>query len=402
MLRFLALALLLSAAGPASALNAKQRSKVDAWAAQASELAMDGEDLRKAHRTAMRALRRDEEHPIALFALAMVMIHTIERGLATEAEVEELKPIITEVFESVIAAHPESPEAVMARSQMAQESGRSEPTEGAEADCRGVDEVIAAAAIALAEGDYEGAMTDCERALAQCPGDPALLTYTGEALLSQDRLSEALARFEQALDVSPCFRAAHQSLAKARIRAGDLGGAREALSRSVGCHPDDESGWRELQELAARDGMTLVYPATRTLGVVMGETGPRVEVKGDGTPVGDLLAEFAVAYAQALLERARVSSAETHLERTVSALAPLLVLFAERTLDLTPDLDRSHPRFILWSLLERARDEGRLSAAVLVLLSAPDFGEDIWAWHEDERRRLELAAYVRSLLRPRP
>lgn len=399
MLRFLVLALLLSVASPAFALNAKQRAKVDAWAAEASELTMDGGDLRKAHRTAMKALRRDDGHPIALFALAMVMIHTIEQGLATEAEVEEMQPIITEVFEIVIAERPDSREGAMARAALAAESPVGPALEPPEVSCEGAEEPMTVAAIAFGKGDYDTALGNYDQALLTCPTDPVLLTYSGNAFLAQDRFVEAIDRYERAIEVAPCFWVAHRFVADARLRAGDWGGGIEALTRSVGCNPDDTLGWQALESAVEQDRMTVVRPWVRALGVVLSDGELQIDLIEDGTPTGKLLDELAGVHSQALLEWDKLSAGETPLQRTVSVLTPLLPLFTQKVEAATSELDRSHPRFMLWSMLEQAHRDGALPAAVLVLLFDRTLADDLRGWHQDTTHRLELAAYVRSLIK---
>jgi len=81
------------------------------------------------------------------------------------------------------------------------------------------------------EGDYAGAVAEYDKGLAVKPNDPATLILKGNALYELNKLDEARAAFQKALDTDKNAVDAVRGLALVASRKGDLDGAAAAFER---------------------------------------------------------------------------------------------------------------------------------------------------------------------------
>ena len=89
------------------------------------------------------------------------------------------------------------------------------------------------------KGDWEGARTDVERALALNPGDAGIhLNYAWSVLLPLGRLPEAIREAQKATDLDPLSASAWSSLGSLYGMSGQLGPAQMASEQSLRIFPD--------------------------------------------------------------------------------------------------------------------------------------------------------------------
>lgn len=88
------------------------------------------------------------------------------------------------------------------------------------------------------KGDYAGAITSLDRALALKPDSPVALTTRGGVLAEQERWAEAERDFAAALKLDPRDDGALYGLSQARREAKDYAGAQEALRELLARSPN--------------------------------------------------------------------------------------------------------------------------------------------------------------------
>jgi tetratricopeptide (TPR) repeat protein len=100
------------------------------------------------------------------------------------------------------------------------------------------DQVVDEARASFDAGDYERAHRAAVAALAERPGDPALLRLAGRAGAELDR-EDAVALLEQAVASDPENGEAWRDLGEALVSAGRIPGAGDALRRAAELRPGD-------------------------------------------------------------------------------------------------------------------------------------------------------------------
>ncbi len=98
------------------------------------------------------------------------------------------------------------------------------------------------------DGDYAGAIPGLRAAAGLRPDAPQYAFFLGVCLLLTDETEPAVTELERAIAVgeSPFLEEAHFYLAKARLRQGQLGAAREQLTRTIERHGRLEKDARQL------------------------------------------------------------------------------------------------------------------------------------------------------------
>jgi tetratricopeptide (TPR) repeat protein len=104
------------------------------------------------------------------------------------------------------------------------------------------------------DGRYAEAGQFLNRALALAPGDAEVITDIGRVLVAENRLREATAAFEAAVQAQPALLVAWLELGSARELAGEDGAARAAYERAHALAPDDPEAPAALATLAMRRG----------------------------------------------------------------------------------------------------------------------------------------------------
>jgi tetratricopeptide (TPR) repeat protein len=97
--------------------------------------------------------------------------------------------------------------------------------------------------LALLAGRSASAETQLRAIQAAAPGEVNSLRLLGQALLAQDKVTEAIAALEQAVDAAPAFLAARTDLARAYRQDGRLEAAREQVRRVLEKMPREHLAW---------------------------------------------------------------------------------------------------------------------------------------------------------------
>ena len=102
------------------------------------------------------------------------------------------------------------------------------------------------------EGRLDEAIADFETALADAPGDFAILSALGLCLARNGRLADALARLDTAVAINPAFAPAHYNRGWTLENMGDLAAARDAYGRAVAIDPRHAQAIGQLAVIAGR------------------------------------------------------------------------------------------------------------------------------------------------------
>lgn len=166
--------------------------------------------------------------------------------------------------------------------------------------------------------------------------------------LNQNRLKEAVAAYQQALQLNPDNKDALVGLANAGMRAGDFPSAAKTYYRLAAANPNDESSWlglikAQMGEKAPQDAMTTLH-----------QIPPAVKQQMESH--SDYLSELALVYYDAnqpelgeqFLHRALAAADETDSDEALSLRLEIAGTFMEqgktgRAIEIYREATKSHP-----------------------------------------------------------
>ena len=110
------------------------------------------------------------------------------------------------------------------------------------------------AAYLLEKGEFDLAEKQLSEILKKYPDDPNALRLSGISSLDQDKPEVAIIPLQKAVKLAPEFSQAHENLALAWTKLGDLHKAEICLKRSLEIDPSNFSNWKSLGDLLTDQG----------------------------------------------------------------------------------------------------------------------------------------------------
>ncbi|WP_175628341.1 XrtA/PEP-CTERM system TPR-repeat protein PrsT [Thioalkalivibrio denitrificans] len=149
-----------------------------------------------------------------------------------------------EVLRQRVSMQPDSPQARMRLAAALlqsgdREAGFAELEAARELDPEDVGIDVALVVRLLQDGNFERALSEVEALIEKHPEEPVPYNLRGIALLGLNRVDDAVATFEQTLNVAPGDFTATRNLAVIRFRQGQLDAARQIIERSLEQRPTD-------------------------------------------------------------------------------------------------------------------------------------------------------------------
>lgn len=332
--------------------------KADAWA-DAARVAYEQGDDAGAMAKAAKALRFAPEHVQAHFFQGEALARRCSGQPCAEADLERMFTS----FELVARQDPTGVFGGLARGVLA---ALRPPPGGAPLAYEGPScpaDAVAAfeqAEAAFAEARLEVALERYTAAAAACPAHPMYEVWRGDALYGLRRFDEAAAAYTHALELEPCYWVAHRFLADTLLAKGDARGAFDHAVWSVACNPTYAEGKGTLGSILTSAGGRMPWPTVPTRAAQPTAAAPWPQV---------------AARREALL---------------AAGAAPL---DAER--EALREALPTAPAEFEWAVLRAAEQDGKLDAAIFLMMLDEPLHASFLQWRVDHVA--DLRALVGSL-----
>lgn len=232
--------------------------------------------------------------------------------------------------------------------------------------------------------DMAGARRAYDEALALCPDNAIWWTWSGDAAFSLGAIQDALADYEHALSLEPCYWVAHRFAADVIFRTdGDRRQVYDHLVSAVACNPTYDLAWNDLEGL--------VGPGWRRELLSPPADPSRVSISASGS--GEDATKALIAAAPWIAWSAQMEVAEgSALTRYRGAARAGLGLIAPML------AEDNGATYGVWSLLAEADAADQLDAALFLLSDDTALLSEYLAWRAEHPGESE--ALIRTLLAP--
>lgn len=230
---------------------------------------------------------------------------------------------------------------------------------------------------AFGRGDIAGAREHYEVATASCD-HPRLWTYYGDTFFNEGDLTGAIAAYDHALEIEPCYWAARRFKGDALAQMGRRKEAIWWTASAIACNPTYEPAWAYLQtEMDDR------VPAARAMPKPDFAPGVLLISTEESPAPWSTTVQTTYGLGIAALAGSRLESEMLSTSVVLSSLREGGLLFA--------------PGNELWQLLDEATVNGQQTEATYVLLLDAYLVDDFLAYRDDNLDK--LTDYVLTLMR---
>lgn len=345
-------------------------ASADRLAAKA-ERAYDAHDYEKALNKCLKALEKDPNHlqGASVCGATLLMV-------GTSVGDDEMASKGAEVLNLVAQADPKNKHVMFWAAVLQLNTPRLIPepevrcSAAAQANWDKAEAAFSQNDMRAAQGYYESATALCE--------NPKLWTWYGDTFFAAGDYQGAIAAYDHALEIEPCYWAARRFKGDALVQQGQVPEGIRWTASAIACNPEYATAWSYLDPMldprvdAARGHRA--PPVTP--GVITLDEDARAPWRGD----------VATIY-QAQMQMGLTTGVPVSRTQAVAA-----VLGHLRELDA---LDK--PGMELWALLDQAEQAGQLEEALFILMLDETSVEDFLAYRDQNLDG--LTDYVLTLLR---
>lgn len=353
--------------------------KAQALAIKADHLQQSGDPI-GAYKASSKALAMDPDNVLALEVQGSILWYAAQASQASSDQQAALMAMARTDLQRVIALQPDSVLASLARSMIGDVPlSLPEPSVVCSpASQTAIDDAEAA----FQKHDIDSAKAYYKAATDACPKNPTWLAWYGDAYYAAGDLPGALALYERALSVSPCYWVAHRFAADALAQLGRDDEGFDHAVRAVACNPAYDIGWTFLAGYTRQRGGRFDRPnAPKPTGSIAAVA---------GADEAALEATAWSAWSQIRYDAGR--DKQTALARERDAVrAGIAAIGADGS-----SADYARPGLAVWPMLARADAKGELDAALFVLLPDAELLAEFPAWRDANPDA--ASAYVRDAI----